>query len=162
MENKQVSSRRKKINNPILRRLFHILICLVLASLTFIGLLPILTKTLLFQLPRPSATFDCDDGTLLMYNRLTNLGIKATPFVGNLLTTGEKYPEINHIWVLVEIGGISIAFDWGTPWLDKQHYEGYPINYQQLVEFVKQDQYNSDGGIYAEQRPASVPTLSTP
>ena len=91
MDNKHASDRRIKIGSLIKRRLFHALIGLVLVSLTFIGLLPVLTKTLLFQLPQPSATFDCDDGTLLMYNRLSNLGIQATPFVGNLLTTGEQY-----------------------------------------------------------------------
>ncbi len=162
LDNKQASDRPNKIGSPILRRSFHALICLVLASLICIGLLPILAKTLLFQLPHPSAAFDCDDGTLFMYDRLSNLGIQATPFVGNLLTTGEKYSEINHIWILVEIGGITIAFDWGTPWFDKQHYEGYPINYQELVEFVKQDQYNSADTIYGEQQTPSVPIPGMP
>ena len=162
MYNKQTSGKRSFFSSLILRRFFHTLICFVLVSLVFIGLLPILAKTLFFQLPQPSVAFDCDDGTLLMYDRLSNLGIQVTPFVGNLLTTGEKYSEIDHIWILVEIGGMTIAFDWGTPRLDKQHYEGYPISYQELVEFVEQDYYNIAGSIYAEQETASAPIPVTP
>lgn len=157
MDKKQASGRRIKIGSPVRRRLFHPLIGLVLVSVIFMGLLPVLAKTLLFQLPSPSAVFDCDDGALLMYERLSNLGIQATPFVGNLLTTDETYAEINHIWILVEMGGLSIAFDWGAPWFDKQHYEGYPINYRELVEFVEQDQYDSAGSVYDEQKTTSVP-----
>ncbi len=158
MDDKQTSGKRIKITRIVL----HTLIGFVLVSLIFIGLLPVITKTLLFQLPHPSATFDCDDGTLLMYNRLSDLGIQATPFVGNLLTSGEEYSEIDHIWILVEIGGLSIAFDWGTPWFDKQHYEGYPISYAEMIEFVKQDQYKGAGGIIADQKTTSLPIPSAP
>lgn len=104
-------------------------------------------------MPSPSPAFDCDDGALLMLDRLSNLGIKAIPMVGDLETTGEKYQEIKHVWLLVEIGGINVAFDWGTPWLDKQHYEGYPITYEQLLQFVEQDR---DKAIYAKQEAVAL------
>lgn len=121
------------------RKLLPALICISLFGIIFVSLLPILTKTLLFEMPGPSDAFDCDDGVLLMYERLSSIGIKSVPIVGDLDTTGEKYQEIKHVWLLAEIAGINIAFDWGTPWLDRQHYEGYPITYDQLVQFVKQD-----------------------
>jgi hypothetical protein len=121
------------------RRLFQLLVSAFLCLLVLFALFPVLSKTLLFRMPSPSDTFDCDDGTLLMIDRFSSLGIKAIPIVGNLETIGEKYHEITHVWLLIEIGGINIAFDWGAPWLDKQHYEGYPITYDQLVQFVKQD-----------------------
>ncbi len=147
---KKHQSKTTALSNGVRRRLFYSLICLFLFSLTLVGLLPVLSKTLFFHIPSPSPTFDCDDGALLMLDRFSDLGIKATPIVGDLQTTGEKYQEITHVWLLVEIGGIDIAFDWGTPCLDNQHYEGYPITYDQLVEFVKQDRYNSYNDVFAK------------
>lgn len=112
---------------------------LFLFLLLVFALLPVLTKTLVFGLPAPSALYDCDDGALAMLDRLTALGIKATPVVGDLNKTGEEYLELNHVWLIAEVAGIRIALDWGTPWLDRQHYEGYPITRAKLLEFVAGD-----------------------
>ncbi len=40
---------------------------------------------------------------------------------------------------MVELGGLRIALDWGTTWLDRQHYEGISVTYAKLVEFVAMD-----------------------
>ncbi len=112
---------------------------LFLFVLVVFALLPVLTKTLLFRLPSPSAVYDCDDGALAMLDRLAALGIEATPVVGDLTRTGEEYRELTHVWLIAEIAGVRIALDWGTPWLDRQHYEGYPITRAKLLEFVEGD-----------------------
>jgi hypothetical protein len=95
-------------------------------------------------LPAPSSTFDCDDCALAMYWHFESLGIEATPFIGNLKMDGEAYMESNHVWLLVKSGDSQIAYDWGTPRFDRQHYEGYIISLDSLLCAVAQDQYNSN------------------
>ena len=83
-------------------------------------------------MPRESATFDCDDATLFMYEGFSRLSIKATPIVGDLMTTGEGYFDSTHIWLLVNIAGIDIPFDWATPRLD-----GHLLSILRLFNFGK-------------------------
>jgi len=90
-------------------------------------------------------TFDCDDSALAMYNYFHGLGIEATPIIGNLKMDGEAYMDSNHVWLMVRSGGWEIAYDWGTPRLDRQHYEGYEISLEQLLAAVAQDTQGSDG-----------------
>jgi hypothetical protein len=89
--------------------------------------------------PGPSASFDCDDDTLAMYRHFQSLGIDATPIIGNLDMSEEKYLECNHVWLLVKSGHMNIAYDWGLPRFDRQHYEGYPISLDYLLHAVEQD-----------------------
>lgn len=96
-------------------------------------------RDLLFHMPKPSPTFDCDDSALLMSQRLSRLGIKSTPILGNLKMDGETFYESDHVWILVDVAGLRIAFDWGTPQFDRQHYEGYTLTSKQLLTFVQQD-----------------------
>jgi hypothetical protein len=110
------------------------------AGALFIFLLsPLLCRAMFFDLPDRSAVFDCDDASLFMYQRMSNLGIKAVPIIGNLETTGETFTQSTHIWLMVNFGGINVALDWGSPWLDRQHYEGYMVTYNQMAQFVQQD-----------------------
>jgi hypothetical protein len=74
-----------------------------------------------------------------MSERLYEAGIKTTPILGNLKTTGEEYAASDHVWILAEIAGRHVALDRGVLCLDRQHYEGYLINQHQLLEFVVQD-----------------------
>ena len=94
-------------------------------------------------LPESSAAFDCDDGTLAMYQHFESLGIEATPIIGNLKTTGEAYMDSNHVWLLVKSGDKEIAYDWGTPRFDRQHYEGYTISLDYLLQAVEEDKQDS-------------------
>jgi len=96
-----------------------------------------------------SETYDCDDSALAMYNYFQGLGIEATPFIGNLKMDGEAYADSNHVWLMVRSGGWEIAYDWGTPRLDRQHYEGYEISLEQLLAAVAQDRQDG-GGLAAE------------
>jgi len=96
-------------------------------------------------LPESSDTFDCDDSALAMYTYFHGLGIEATPIIGNLKMDGEAYMDSNHVWLMVRSGGWEIAYDWGTPRLDRQHYEGYEISLEQLLAAVAQDRQGSDG-----------------
>jgi len=91
-------------------------------------------------MPAYSPTFDCDDSVLLMHDKFSSVGINTVAIIGDLKATGEKYEEIDHVWLLAEIGGFKIPFDWGTPCLDKQHYEGFYITHEQLLEQVRYDQ----------------------
>jgi hypothetical protein len=113
----------------------------------FIALVIALACTSPDSIPIPpySDTYDCDDAALAMYNYFQDRGIEATPFIGNLKMDGEAYADSNHVWVLVRSGGREIAYDWGTPRLDRQHYEGYEISLEQLLAAVAQDRQGSDG-----------------
>ncbi len=124
--------------------LFGILVLIIsLPSLFF--------KYVFFQLPVPSHDFDCDDATLMMFDRLSQSGITATPILGNLKKNGETYPESDHVWLLADIGGWRIALDWGSIGLGGQHYEGYSLTYTELLHFVEQDSEREPG------LPVSIP-----
>ena len=101
---------------------------------------PRLSSVVFPEMPEPSASFDCDDGALLMYKHFESLGIESTPIIGNLKMSGEDYMESNHVWLLVKSGDREIAYDWGTPRFDRQHYEGYPITLNYLMYAVAQDE----------------------
>ncbi|MBI2868216.1 MAG: hypothetical protein HYX96_00115 [Chloroflexi bacterium] len=129
------------------RRLCCWVAVLLLGVVVLIGTVPLFTKFVLFQMPGRSATFDCDDSALLMYSRFGALGIEAVPIIGNLKMTGETPQEIDHVWLLVRLGGLQMAFDWGMPYLDRQHYEGFPVSYSQLVTYVMNDLDRAAAGI---------------
>jgi len=101
--------------------------------------LPRLSPVIFPALPEPSPEFDCDDGTLSMYRHFENLGIDSTPIVGNLDMDGEEYMDCNHVWLLVKSGDKDIAYDWGVPRFDRQHYEGYTISLDYLKYAVAED-----------------------
>ena len=101
--------------------------------------LPRLSPILYPPLPEPSSFYDCDDGTLQMYRHFQKLGIESTPVVGNLEIEGEEYMECNHVWLMVESGDRGIAYDWGEPQFDSQHYEGYSISFDSLLYAVAED-----------------------
>lgn len=102
-------------------------------------------------MPEPSATFDCDDSALAMYRHFESQGIKAWPIIGNLDANGEAYMECNHVWLLVGNGDRKIAYDWGLPRLDSQHYEGYFISLDKLLLAVERDKISGDGGLAAAE-----------
>jgi len=94
---------------------------------------------LLPDVPEPSQTFDCDDSTLYMYDHFTELGCEVQIIAGNLDMTGESFEEIDHVWLLVQVGDGWQAYDWGEPCFDDQHYEGYGVSYEQLLEVSQRD-----------------------
>lgn len=104
----------------------------------FLGLVQ-LNPVLFPHVGEATATYDCDDETLDMYRHFEQLGIESVPVVGNLNMAGENYTQSNHVWLLVKFGNRRIAYDWGTPRFDKQHYEGYKINLDYLLYVVQQD-----------------------
>lgn len=91
------------------------------------------------DVPGPSPTFDCDDSTLYMYNHFTELGCEVQVIAGNLDMTGESFEETDHVWLLVRVGDGWQAYDWGYPCFDDQHYEGYAVSYEQLLEVSRRD-----------------------
>jgi hypothetical protein len=101
------------------------------------------------ELPKGSSTYDCDDATLAMYQYFLSHGIESTPIIGNLKIDGEAYIESNHVWLLVKTSNGEIAYDWGTPRFDRQHYEGYEISLDVLLGAVVQDKQG--GGEFASQ-----------
>ena len=123
----------------ISRHKFYLRLMLFAIGVFSIVLSPLMIQMLYFDMPRPSSEFDCDDGTLLMMERLKAIGISSTPILGSLKKNGESYLESDHIWLLVNIAGLRIAFDWGKPHFDAQHYEGFAVTHQQLLAFVQQD-----------------------
>ena len=111
-------------------------------SLSLLALLlisPLLMRMVFFRMPAYSATFDCDDGTLLMMERFENIGITSTPILGNLKATDEQYGECDHVWLLADMFGRQLAFDRGVYYSGGQHYEGYLLSKEELLEFVAQD-----------------------
>jgi len=103
------------------------------------AILPRLSPVIFPAVPEPSPTFDCDDSTLYMYRHFQRLGVEVTPILGNLSLEGEEYLESDHIWLLVKSGEKNIAYDWGVPRFDKQHYEGYIVNFDYLLFAVADD-----------------------
>jgi len=74
-----------------------------------------------------------------MYRHFQRLGVEVTPILGNLSLEGEEYLECDHVWLLVKSGEKNIAYDWGEPRFDKQHYEGYLVNFDYLLFAVADD-----------------------
>jgi hypothetical protein len=119
----------------------------VLVSQAVLLALPHFSPVIFPRVSEPSAAFDCDDSALESYRYYQDLDIEATPIVGNLEMDGEKYMESNHVWLLVRSGDLDIAYDWGTPRFDRQHYEGYPISLEYLLQAVEADRRG--GGVVA-------------
>jgi hypothetical protein len=115
------------------------ILAFIITALTVALTLSRLSTIVFPVLPESSATFDCDDSALAMYQHFESLGIEATPIIGNLKTTGEAYMDSNHVWLLVKSGDKEIAYDWGTPRFDRQHYEGYSISLDYLLRAVAED-----------------------
>ncbi len=112
---------------------------------------PRLSSIVFPPIPEPSASFDCDDCTLLMLEHFQEIGVDSTPIIGNLKMTGEDYIESNHVWLLVKSGDMEIAYDWGTPRFDRQHYEGYVITLDQLQSAIAQDEQGGSALAATEQ-----------
>ena len=108
--------------------------------ITGLAALGMLAGTVAFpDVPASSESFDCDDGALAMYDHFLKAGISARPVIGNLEMDDEAYQDSNHVWLLVSFGGREIAYDWGLPRLDRQHYEGYEISLAELQAAVAAD-----------------------
>jgi hypothetical protein len=117
---------------------FKIAFCILLivgVILVIPGMNPVLFPTI----GEPTEYYDCDDGTLDMYHYFNNLGLETIPVVGNLELTGERFTQSDHVWLMVRSGDKLIAYDWGKPRFDKQHYEGYKISLDYLLYAVEQD-----------------------
>jgi hypothetical protein len=112
---------------------FLLLVCCVML------MLPCLNTSIFPDVPEPTESYDCDDGTLCMYNHFRSLGVAATPVLGNLDTTGEGIYDCDHVWLMIETGGYKIAYDWGLPCFDRQHYEGYTVDLDYLRYAVAAD-----------------------
>jgi hypothetical protein len=113
-------------------------------GLIIILLSPAIFQFIIFRFSGPHPGFDCDDGALLMLRRLSDIGISSTAWIGNLKQTGEAFGDSNHVWIIANILGWKVPFDWGSEHFDKQHYEGYAITYDQLLQLVEQDKVRTD------------------
>ena len=109
------------------------------ACIIVVAALPKLNPLIYPDTPFPSDEFDCDDSTLSMYRHFQQVGIEATPIMGNLNMDGEKFMESDHVWLMVKSGDNIIAYDWGEPRFDRQHYEGYPVSLETLLQAVAED-----------------------
>jgi hypothetical protein len=123
----------------------------VFLALTVVLTLPRFSPVLFPRLPAPSPAYDCDDATLAMYRYFQGLGIESIPIVGNLDIEGEDYAQSNHVWLLVKSGDREIAYDWGLPRFDRQHYEGYTITLDYLLYAVGEDVKTGGPTIAAER-----------
>jgi hypothetical protein len=130
---------------------FFKIVTFVFVALTVTLTLPRFSPVLFVSLPGPSPSFDCDDATLAMYRHFQSLGIESTPIVGNLDMAGEEYEKSNHVWLLVKSGEKEIAYDWGLPRFDSQHYEGYTISLDYLLYAVAEDRESDDAIVIAER-----------
>ena len=139
------------MSKSILKYAAGTLALITITSGSVIGLLQ-LNPVLFPAVGEPTAAYDCDDNTLAMYRHFEELGIESTPVVGNLDMTGESYLQSNHVWLLVGSGPNKIAYDWGTPRLDRQHYEGFKIDLDYLLYVVQQDAKSPDLLPIAEDR----------
>jgi hypothetical protein len=127
------------------------IVTFVFVALTALLLLPRFSPVVFPRVQEPSATYDCDDATLDMYRQFQSEGIDATPIVGNLDLENEEYEQSNHVWLLVKSGDKEIAYDWGVPRFDSQHYQGYTISLDTLLEAVAADRQGSNSLVAAGQ-----------
>ena len=97
-----------------------------------------------------SASYDCDDASLAMYRHFASVGLSARPVAGNLEKDGEDYEDADHVWLLVNVLGREIAWDWGLPRFDAQHYEGYELSLDDLLTAVAAD--STGGSVLAAAR----------
>jgi len=125
------------------RGIFKI-VAFIFAAMVIVLTLPRFSPVIFPDIRGPSPTYDCDDDTLQMYREFERLGIESTPIVGDLDKSGEAYMDCNHVWLLVKSGDKEIAYDWGTPRFDSQHYEGYTISLDYLLYAVNQDLKGDD------------------
>jgi hypothetical protein len=130
---------------------FFKIVTFIFIALSITLTLPRFSPVVFPQLALPSPSFDCDDATLAMYLHFQSLGIASIPLVGNLNIKGEEYEESNHVWLLVKSGDKEIAYDWGMPRFDRQHYEGYTISIDYLLSAVAEDFEDNDALAISER-----------
>jgi hypothetical protein len=118
---------------------FYKILTFVFVVLTVTLTLPRFSPVLFPRVTAPSSSHDCDDAALAMYRHFQRLGIESAPIVGNLDLNGEAFEQSNHVWLLVKSGDKEIAYDWGIPRFDRQHYEGYTISLDYLLGAVAED-----------------------
>ena len=130
---------------------FFKIVTFIFVALSLVLALPRFSPVILPRVKAPSATYDCDDATLDMYREFQSRGIQAMPIVGNLNTDNETFDECDHVWLLVQSGDKEIAYDWGLPRFDKQHYEGYVVSLDYLLEAVAADLEGSGSTAVAQR-----------
>ncbi len=130
---------------------FFKIITFIFISLTVLLTLPRFSTVLFPPVAEQSPEYDCDDATLDMYRYFEDQGIESRAIVGNLDMEGEEYEMSNHVWLLVKSGDKEIAYDWGLPRFDQQHYEGYTISLDYLLYAVAEDMKDSGSNIAAER-----------
>lgn len=76
----------------------------------------------------PADYTDCKEAVVYMYNHFDAQGYEVYPVVGNLELIDEELLECNHTWIMVMLyGEYWVAYDWGQPYFDEQHYHGYKM-----------------------------------
>ena len=118
---------------------YYKILIFIFIVISVTAVFPRLSNCVYPYLPAPSPEYDCDDCTLSTYRHFQRLGIMATPILGNLSLEDEDYMECDHVWLLVESGENIIAYDWGEPKLDRQHYEGYTVELDYLFYAISDD-----------------------
>lgn len=91
------------------------------------------------HIPAPSADYDCDDAALDTYLHFLKMGIEPAIICGDLDRDGEAYQDSDHVWIIASLAGFDVAWDWGKPRFDGQHYEGYPLTLDELLAAVEGD-----------------------
>ena len=117
------------------KKVFGVAAAAVVVILLFAGA----AWVLLPDVAAASASYDCDDASLAMYRHFASVGLSARPVAGNLQKDGEDYADADHVWLLVNALGREIAWDWGMPRFDTQHYEGYELSLDDLLTAVAAD-----------------------
>lgn len=114
-------------------------VILILLTVGWCGYQWVESNYLAIDMPEPSETFDCDDSTLYMMQYFSDKGNDVYPVMGNLEMEYERPQDCNHAWLMVKLLGAWIAYDWGSPQTDNQHYEYYQLTKEQLVKAVQAD-----------------------
>ncbi|MCJ7425975.1 MAG: hypothetical protein MUO17_02380 [Dehalococcoidales bacterium] len=95
------------------------------------------------NMPIASDNFDCDDSALFLYEYFTSEGYECSIVVGNLEMQDETFFQCKHVWVMVTSSdGKNLAYDWGVPRFDQQHYHGFTLTPDQLKDIVALDLLN--------------------
>ena len=129
---------------------------MAVGTLLVVGLLVLaaLTGGLLFRdMPPPSPKFDCDDAVKFAYDRLIGWGFIPDIMTGSVQKTEYSYFESDHVWLLVPVGPLKVALDWGQVRFGKQYCQGYLESYERLLFYVEQDFAKEGKSLPANQTP---------
>lgn len=119
----------------------QLLVDLILISLIFTGCVNPSVTAAFPTIDIPSEYGgDCKNAAVYMHTYFDRQGYEVYLVVGNLERDNETLVECNHTWVMVLLHEpYWVAYDWGNPCFDEQHYFGYKVPIESLLTIIEKE-----------------------